>query len=149
MPIHACTTTKLLYITVDLLCSYTIPPEPVDDGNAPSPASVPVPTHTASASASATAPTPMDMDVDMNLDPLLREISRTSSPSVPATPIAVATAAAVPAPATPTAATSNATASSSSSSGLRLFPPPLFSRQAIPQGYKCVPIYALDSKHLN
>jgi len=33
----------------------------------------------------------------------------------------------------------NKLANSSNAAGLRAFPPPLFSRQAIPQGYKFVP----------
>ena len=61
----------------------------------------------------------MDIDIDMNLDPRLREISQAAvAPAPPLVPPVI------PSPA----------------STLRLFPPPLFSRQTIPQGYKCVPL---------
>lgn len=60
----------------------------------------------------------MDIDIDINLDPRLREISQVDVAPTPSLVLPV-----MPSPA----------------STLRLFPPPLFSRQTIPQGYKCVP----------
>ncbi len=74
---------------VDELCSYSIPPEPVD--------------------ISPTPQTSLD-ETAMNLDPTLLAISQNGNELV----------------------------QTSDAKGLRAFPPPLFSRQAIPQGYKFV-----------
>lgn len=78
---------SIFFVSVQALCSYTIPKE--DKAYKPIPATI------------STKP------ADVNLDPQLLGISQQCD-------------------------------TSDNYSGLRLFPPPLFSRQGIPQGYKYI-----------
>lgn len=80
---------------------------------------IPPENHEAAAAATSSSSRPeMDVDINMNLDPQLLEISEMAE-----------------------AQRQKSNPPISAQSNLRLFPPPLFSRQTIPQGYKFVVSY--------